>query len=101
VLPLECGATTADSDPYEQNNRWMLEAAKRFGAQKVDFICLWNGQQGDGPGGTRHLMEEVRNNGGRVHWLDTTRLWRREKMRVMVGSWQMKAHNGSHPGESV
>jgi hypothetical protein len=75
VLPLERGATPEDGDPYEQNNLWMLEAATRFGAQKVEFICLWNGQQGDGPGGTRHLMEEVRRRSGRVHWLDTTKLW--------------------------
>jgi hypothetical protein len=75
VLPLERGARQEDEDPYEQNNLWMLEAATRFGAQKVEFICLWNGQQGDGPGGTRHLMEEVRRRSGRVHWLDTTKLW--------------------------
>jgi len=75
VLPLERNATPEDGDPYEQNNLWMLEAATRFGAQKVEFICLWNGQQGDGPGGTRHLMEEVRRRSGRVHWLDTTKLW--------------------------
>jgi len=75
VLPLERGATQEDESPYEQNNLWMLEAATRFGAQKVEFICLWNGQQGDGPGGTRHLMEEVRRRSGRVHWLDTTKLW--------------------------
>src|SRR5262245_55320417 len=31
-------------DPYERNNLWMLESAMRFGPQKVDFICLWNGQ---------------------------------------------------------
>ena len=75
VRPLERGATREDESPYEQNNLWMLEAATRFGAQKVEFICLWNGQQGDGPGGTRHLMEEVRRRSGRVHWLDTTKLW--------------------------
>jgi hypothetical protein len=75
VLPLERGAAQEDEDPYEQNNLWMLEAATQFGAEKVEFICLWNGQQGDGLGGTRHLMEEVRRRSGRVHWLDTTKLW--------------------------
>ena len=75
VMPLERGATPEDLDPYEQNNLWMLEAANRFGAKRVEMICLWNGQQGDGPGGTRHLIEEIRSNGERVHWLDTTKLW--------------------------
>jgi hypothetical protein len=74
VLPLERGATPENRDPYEQNNLWMLQAATRFGVQKVEFICLWNGKQGDGPGGTRHLMEEVRRGSGRVHWLDITKL---------------------------
>ena len=62
-------------DPYERNNRWMLDAAVRLGADKVDFVCLWNGEGGDGPGGTRHMMEEVRQLGGRTRWLDTTNLW--------------------------
>jgi hypothetical protein len=74
VLPLE-RETLANVSPYEQNNLWMLEAAGRFGADKVDFICLWNGQEGDRPGGTRHLMDEVRKKGGRAHRLDTTKLW--------------------------
>ena len=29
----------------------MMDAALRFGADKVDFVCLWNGEGGDGPGG--------------------------------------------------
>jgi hypothetical protein len=65
----------AGEDPYERNNLWMLESAARFGTEKIDFICLWNGRGGDGPGGTQHLMEEVRRRGGRTHWLDTTQLW--------------------------
>lgn len=75
VMPSERGTTPAGEDPYERNNLWMLESAMRFGAGKVEFICLWNGQHGDGPGGTRHLMEEVRKNAGHTHWLDTTKLW--------------------------
>jgi hypothetical protein len=74
VLPLERQAA-AHANPYEQNNLWMLEAAERYGADKVDFICLSNGLEGDGLGGAWHLMEEVRNRGGRTHWLDTTKLW--------------------------
>ena len=71
VAPRELGPPPEGEDPYERNNRWMLDAALRFGADKVDFVCLWNGEGGDGPGGTRHMMEEVRNKGGRTVWLDT------------------------------
>jgi hypothetical protein len=75
VMADECRPLVAGEDPYERNNLWMLEAAARFGAEKIDFICLWNGQGGDGPGGTQHLIEKVRCKGGRTHWLNTTQLW--------------------------
>jgi hypothetical protein len=74
VLPFERGPTRAGEDPYERNNRWMLEAASRFGPDKVHFVCLWNGERGDGPGGAQHMMEEVQKAGGRAHWLDTRKL---------------------------
>jgi hypothetical protein len=75
VAPRELGPAPQGENPYERNNRWMLDAALRFGPGKVDFLCLWNGEGGDGPGGTKHMMEEVRQGGGRTHWLDTTKLW--------------------------
>jgi hypothetical protein len=75
VAPRELGPTQEGEDPYERSNTWMLDAALRFGPGKVDFICLWNGEGGDGPGGTKHMMEEVRTKGGRTTWLDTTKLW--------------------------
>ncbi len=75
VLPLERGETPEGEDPYERNNRWMLDAASRFGLDRVDLVCLWNGEGGDGPGGAQHMMEEVGKQGGRALWLDTTKLW--------------------------
>jgi hypothetical protein len=75
VLLVERGETPAGEDPYERNNLWMLQAASRFGPDKVDLVCLWNGERGDGPGGAQHMMEEVQNAGGRAHWLDTRKLW--------------------------
>ena len=53
----------------------MIQAALRFGADRVEFVCLWNGEGGDGPGGTKHMMAEVRSEGGRTNWLDTRKLW--------------------------
>ena len=46
------------------------------GVQKVRFITLWNGGGGDGPGGTAHMVEEVKRLTGRVTWLDTRELFR-------------------------
>jgi hypothetical protein len=75
IAPRELAPPQESEDPYERNNRWMLNQASRFGADKVDLVCLWNGEGGDGPGGTKHMMEEVGQRGGRTHWLDTTKLW--------------------------
>jgi hypothetical protein len=75
VLPVELGSLPTGEDPYERNNCWMLESSMRFGAEKIDFICLWDGRGGDGPGGTKHLMQKVRGKAGRIHWLDTNHLW--------------------------
>jgi hypothetical protein len=75
IMPDELGPLPAGEDPYESNNLWMLEAAARFGGEKMIFICLWNGQGGDGPGGARHLMQEAGRKTERVYWLDTRKLW--------------------------
>jgi len=70
------GPLPPGDDPYQRNNLWMLDAASRFGSKRIEFICLWNGQAGDGPGGTEHLMNEVRRRSGKTHWLDTRHLWK-------------------------
>jgi hypothetical protein len=75
VAPEALGPLPAGVDPYERNNIWMLNEAMRVDPARVHFVCLWNGEGGDGPGGTRHMLEEVRRQGGSVHWLDTTKLW--------------------------
>jgi hypothetical protein len=31
---------------------------------------VWDGGGGDGPGGTEHMVNEVRRLGGRVSWID-------------------------------
>ena len=73
-LLLPAAAPDDASDLYERANRWMLEAALVHGAERVRFVCLWDGGGGDGPGGTRHMMEEVRRRHGSVHWIDLRRL---------------------------
>ncbi len=75
VMPNELGLLPADENPYERNNRWMLDSAARFGDKKITFIALWNGQGGDGPGGSHHFMEQARRKAARICWLDTRKLW--------------------------
>ena len=75
VAPDELGPLLPGENPYERNNLWMLESAARFGGSRIAFITLWNGQGGDGPGGTQHFMDEARRETERIYWLDTTKLW--------------------------
>ena len=56
---------------YERCNLSMLERALSFGTDKVRFICVWNGEGGDGPGGTAHMREAVQKSGGMQCWIDT------------------------------
>jgi len=75
VAPDELGSLREGENAYERNNQWMLDRAARFGGDRMAFICLWNGQGGDGPGGAQHLMEEARRKTSRIYWLDTRKLW--------------------------
>ena len=75
IAPDELGPLPPGDDPYERNNLWMLERAARFDPAKMILICLWNGEGGDGPGGTKHLMDAARRNSAPVHWLNTRMLW--------------------------
>ena len=61
-------------DPFERCNRWLLDTATASGSAHLHLIGLWNGDPGDGPGGTAHMMDEARRRGGQVTWIDTRRL---------------------------
>ncbi len=62
------------ADAFERCNLWLLYTALAWGVDKVRFVCLWNGEGGDGPGGTAHMHKEVKRRTGRVTWLDTRTL---------------------------
>jgi hypothetical protein len=68
VGPLPLG-----NNAFERNNRWALYSALVYGIDRVRFIALWNGKGGDGPGGTGHMIQEVRRLGGIIEHLDTTK----------------------------
>jgi len=71
--PPQTMAATGD-DPFAACNRWVLDTALACGAGDLHLVCLWNGQRGDGPGGTADMVDEVRRSGGRVTWIDTRTL---------------------------
>lgn len=79
ILPLELGPPSwsggGESDnPFERCNRWLLNTAFAWGIDKLQFICLWDGGGGDGPGGTAHMYREVERRTGNVSWIDTRTL---------------------------
>jgi hypothetical protein len=57
-----------------RGNLWLLETARAAGAARLCCFCLWDGGGGDGPGGTRHLVEAVRAAGGTIIQIDTRSL---------------------------
>lgn len=59
-----------EGDPFERCNRWLLARALAFGGDRLRFVCLWDGGGGDGPGGTRHMVDAVQAAGGRVLRVD-------------------------------
>ena len=85
----ELGACPPGIDAFERCNRWLLASALASatgghggsdgdgdgnGDGGAQLIALWNGAGGDGPGGTRHMIDEVRRCRGRVCWIDTRTL---------------------------
>ena len=72
--PQALGALGAGEDPFVRGNLWLLDSALAFGAERLCCICLWDGGGGDGPGGTRHLVDAVHAAGGSVLRIDTRAL---------------------------
>lgn len=75
VLCMPTEFITNHSNPFETCNLWLLNTALSYGAEKVRFICLWDGQGGDAAGGTAHMVEQIKRCGVSLIWLDTRLLW--------------------------
>lgn len=74
VMADALGPLPPGEDPFERANRWLLDTALAWGARRLCFVCLWDGAGGDGPGGTAHMVREVRQRGGEVVWIDVRAL---------------------------
>jgi hypothetical protein len=61
---------------WQRNNLWMLASALDAvpDAGHLTLIALWNGAAGDGPGGTKHMLEIAREMGARTVVLDAQEL---------------------------
>jgi hypothetical protein len=59
-----------------RNNLWTLHAALAEGAANATLIALWNGEGGDGPGGTADMIRRARERGARAVVIDAKDLAR-------------------------
>ena len=71
---LDSAAGDDGIDRYARCNEWLLETALAWGAERLRFICLWDGGPSDGSGGTAHLVDAVRRLGRPVIQVDARRL---------------------------
>jgi len=61
-------------DVWQRTNIWLLEEALASGAPNLSLIALWDGKGGDGPGGTKDLVEQAKKHGVNTIRLDPAAL---------------------------
>lgn len=57
---------------YSRHGRWLIDCALAWGADKLEFLALWDGRPGDGSGGTADVLAEVREHTDRIHIIAPT-----------------------------
>jgi tetratricopeptide (TPR) repeat protein len=76
VMTDELGMTPKGIDAYARNNLWQLYTALSYTPERVRFICLWNRKEGDGPGGTKDMYDQISKHFGQAYILDTNKLFK-------------------------
>lgn len=73
VLPENKGDAVS-MNIYERTNEWMLEKALVNGGKNMSLIALWDGGGGDGKGGTKGMINMVREKGAAVGIIDIRKI---------------------------
>ncbi|HEY3626561.1 MAG TPA: hypothetical protein VGL00_09760 [Terracidiphilus sp.] len=55
----------ASDNIWQRSNLWMIGEASRLAPERA-LLALWDGEAGDGPGGTGHFLEVARRFGIRI-----------------------------------
>ncbi|MEL7448638.1 MAG: tetratricopeptide repeat protein [Pseudomonadota bacterium] len=74
IMSKEIGPTPKGFNEFARNNLWMLYSALSGGAERLEFLCLWNGKAGDGPGGTQDMVDTIRQHAGFADIIDSNEL---------------------------
>ena len=64
-----------DYNIWQRSNLWMLYNAKADAGSNVTLIALWDGQEGDGPGGTKDLIERGKKSAVKSLIINTKQLF--------------------------
>ena len=59
---------------WQRSNLWMLHSALELSRDDLVLIALWNGEAGDGPGGTQDMVDRAGDRGARFIHLDARKL---------------------------
>ncbi len=62
-------------DIWQRNNLWLLSEALCLAPRNISVIALWDGEPGDGPGGTEHMVSLAKEHRARIIRLDTKQLF--------------------------
>ena len=83
---MKMGAAPKGVDPYARNNLWQLYTALSLrpesSPERVHFICLWSRKEGDGPGGTKDMYDQISKHLGQAYVLDTNELFLKSKIGI-------------------
>lgn len=55
-----------DYSIYERNNLWMLYSTLTNGGKYMTLLALWDSKDGDGGGGTAHMVQKAQENDAQV-----------------------------------
>lgn len=59
---------------WEQTNLWMLDKALENGGENMSLIALWDGEKGDGSGGTEHMIKIAKSKRARINIIDIKKI---------------------------
>ena len=63
-----------DYSIWQRSNLWMLHSALAISHDNLTLIALWNGEVGDGPGGTEDMVQRAKDRGATFIHLDARKL---------------------------
>lgn len=63
-----------DYSIWQRSNLWMLHNALAISNEQLTLIALWNGEVGDGPGGTEDMVKRAQVRGATFIHLDARKL---------------------------